>query len=43
LTQSPIDLYAKKKILEYTNEIRSDPSNEVLIIITQGPIGEGEQ
>ena len=34
------DLYAKKIILEYTNEISSDPSNEVLIIIAHGPIDE---
>ena len=30
------DMYAKKIILEYTNEISSDPANEVLIIIAHG-------
>jgi len=35
-------LYAKKIILEYTNEISSDPSNEVLIIIAHGPIDEAD-
>ena len=34
------DIYAKKIILEYTNEISSDPANEVLIIIAHGPIDE---
>ena len=33
-------LFAKKIILEYTEEISNDPSNEVLIIIGHGPIGE---
>ena len=36
------DLYAKKIILEYTNEISSDPSNEVLIIIAHGPIDQAD-
>ena len=31
-------IYAKRIILEYTNEISDDPSNEVLIIIAHGPI-----
>ncbi len=34
------DIYAKKIILDYTNEISSDPTNEVLIIIAHGPIDE---
>ena len=36
------DMYAKKIILEYTNEISSDPANEVLIIIAHGPIDEAD-
>ncbi len=35
-------LYAKKIILDYTNEISSDPTNEALIIIAHGPIDEGD-
>ena len=36
------DIYAKKIILEYTNEISSDPANEVLIIIAHGPIDQAD-
>ena len=36
------DMYAKKIILEYTNEISSDPANEVLIIIAHGPIDQAD-
>ena len=36
------DIYAKKIILEYTNEISSDPTNEVLIIIAHGPIDQAD-
>jgi len=35
-------LYAKKIILDYTNEISSDPANEALIIIAHGPIDDGD-
>ena len=36
------DIYAKKIILEYTNEISSDPANEVLVIIAHGPIDQAD-
>ena len=35
-------MYAKKIILEYTNEISVDPENEALIIIAHGPKDEAD-